>query len=257
MSKSEIVMAIDPNDQQFRDDAIESITLNLDGPGFEYRLASGWCGFVDNGNGLPVPAAGNAVRLYGTGCFVRGFVCDGCVYWYETIAAFDARMKREADETKAERVRKFDENRADFERRVEALPDPLRDRVRFFMRNPEWGADSGGYELFCCEEAAKIIRAVRERGASDALVTGDIEPAKAAFPELAWDEHSGNTIYTAARLAAVVLHHADVSVSRLHAAACPIVGCDTAGCWASTPEAEQELIADAARTVAAAGSVVN
>jgi hypothetical protein len=100
---------------------------------------------------------------------------------------------------------------------------------------PGPGYDPTKYEIFVMKEAVKI---------ADTLKTPE---AVEAFARTSWEEqkrlvslsvdHSGNTFGAACRLAHVFLKEPAL-VPQMHGALCPLVGCESYGCWASTDEAK-------------------
>ncbi len=56
---------------------------------------------------------------------------------------------------------------------------------------------------------------------------------KERVPDLAYDEHSGNTFGVACKLAHCYAAEPDL-VPKMHGALCPLVGCESYGCWSTT-----------------------
>jgi hypothetical protein len=142
--------------------------------------------------------------------------------------------------------------RADWEAKKETaatiakMPETFRKRVEFFMRNPDWGWEFGGYEIFCCTEAVKIAEwlalSVSDQRVADRIKIFSMstsEEQKKLVPELDYENHSGNTFGAACHLAHAYVTQPD-SLWKHHGALCPLVGCKDYGCFASTKEAKGE-----------------
>jgi hypothetical protein len=190
---------------------------------------------------LPLPKAGGTAKLYGRGFgyTVRGFAVGDLTYFYETAAKNEERHRKEAEKAKAEWLDKFIAEREEFDQKVAALPEEFRRRIhRFLLTTKEWGAEFGGYELFCCSEAVKIAGALKTDEAIVAFAKASNEEQKRMVPGGSFDEHSGNTFGTSALLARAYVTRPEL-LSKHHGALCPLVGCKQYGCWAAY-EAESE-----------------
>jgi len=200
------------------------------------------------------PKPGMAARLYGRGFGfpVRGLVLDGTEVFYQTVAQHEAKMKREAEERDREKRYDFEKNRAAFDRRYRALPEVFQRRLdKFRGNNPDFRWQFESYEMFCCEQAVLIANAALVlAGAEWAKRAGGIkckdakawagewvrkfndmpiDEQKAAVPEVAYGDHSGNTFGCACRLAFLYLTQPE-GVVQLHGALAPLVGSEEYGC---------------------------
>ncbi len=121
---------------------------------------------------------------------------------------------------------------------VVELPSPFRERIERFKRIvPGWDAEP--YEAFICGEAAKIAAELKTEERVISFGKAGPSEKKKLVPSLDYERHSGNTMYTAVSLA----HCAVVNpewVPKMHAALCPIQGCQGAGCWAAYEGASGE-----------------
>lgn len=251
MQSRDELRALMRDDTEFEGHAVKSVDLADDGTSFTITVEDGWSLWVECSPGLRIPETGNVVRLYGSGglgSHVRGVVLVapslGEVSWIETgeeiIYRYQTKSQMEAehaawvaDKDRADRD-KWSSERAVTDGRVAILPTQLRLRMERFLAEggDEWGAQFGFYELFCCEEAAKIAAAHGDGGEVATFRDLTWEQQKARVPTID-DGHSGNTFGASVRLA-YWLHTNAENVVREHAAMCPLVGCREAKCWAAT-----------------------
>lgn len=202
--------------------------------GWEIGWRDGFCLFVTNERCQVAPEPGELARLYGKGFgyTVRGVVIGGRVYRYESEQEEADSRQRYIDEQKRERREKLDAERDERDQRIAALPEPLRRRIwGFHAATPNWRAEYEPYELFVCEEAAKIQRVLETRQAIADFSRKPWEEQKAQLPEVSSD-HSGNTFGMACQLAATLADRPDL-VPKMHGAMCPLVGCKDYGCFAT------------------------
>lgn len=180
------------------------------------------------------PREGEILRLYGRGLgySARGAAVGERVYYYRTPAEEDAHHAAMVARMKSERADEFVAKRAEFDADVAALPTVFRLRVERFMRRGGWAEEFGRYEVFACKEAVKVAAHFPTADALRAFAESDYVTQKAMAPDLAWDDHSGNTFGTAVTLALVHAHD-ETLVIRAHGALCPLVGCEDYGCWAA------------------------
>lgn len=223
------------NDKQFETHTIAKVTTHDDG--WDVGFFGGMLLWVPNNDCTRAPSPNEEMRLYGRGFGypVRGITIGENVYRYQTEAEADAQRITDAKAAKDARAAEFIAKWDEFFGEVNALPEPLRQRMmRFLSRDREWGAEFGRYELFACKEAAKIVarlRTVEEVKAFHAA-TGDEQ--KVLVPELDYDNHSGNTFGAATMIAHVYLAD-ELLVPKAHGALCGLVGCGAYGCYASEP----------------------
>lgn len=187
------------------------------------------------------PKAGETVHLYGKGLGyeVRGIVVEGRVYRYKTEE--QAKVDHEAwcEERRKKAEAKLEATRAERDAKIAALPKLFRDRIERFQRTtPDWRRDHEEYEIFCCEEAVKIVQHVLEQHVSTSIVLDrfreDAELQKAVLGK-SLEQHSGNTFGAACNLASLFLNSPE-NVVKQHGALCPLVGCKDYGCYATYPE---------------------
>ena len=190
-----------------------------------------------------VPVVGDRLRLYGRGFGyeVRGVVIEGVgTVRYESEAELRDRYLRERAERDAVKQRALDEQRAERDLRVRELPPPLRARVERFQRaRPTWRRDFEPYELFVCEEAAKLAEHFADVDVGDGGAVYRLnEWAQLGYAEQQQevtlsDGHSGNTFDHTVVLARLLLLEDDELVIKMHGALCPLVGCEEYGCAAA------------------------
>lgn len=187
------------------------------------------------------PAVGEIARLYGKGFgyVVRGIIIEGRVYKYLTEGEEQQRHAEwVADRHRAEQAQLERERTSRDERRA-ALPEALRERLdRFESRNPTWRRDYEQYELFVCEEAARLaahfgsdveaLRAFADKPSTEQAVIA---------PELKINEHSGNTWGAAVQIASLLMMDPKL-VRGAHGALWPLVGCSDYGCPGADIEKE-------------------
>ncbi len=223
-------------DQQFEAYRLESVDATMDPAGWHLRFDGSvgvWC---PASQCTETPKPGETVRLYGKGLgyAVRGIIIEGRVYRYLTEAQEKAAHAQWVLDQERQRQEKLDRELPDRDARRAALPEPFRLRVEgFIAARPNFRRDHEGYELFVCEEAAKM--AAHFAGDIDGLtrfVRADLEAQKASVPGLKYGEHSGNTWGAACNLARLFLKHPNL-VPAQHGALCPLVGCREYGCFAA------------------------
>lgn len=210
---------------------ITQVTPMSDGNG--WNVAMDGCGIWVPGDACTVaPAVGERLAMYckGLGSNVRGLVIGDRVYRYMTEAEADAAHRAEVVKAKAKRDAEWLAGEAEYMRKVALLPEPFQKRIRYFLSGvPRWGADHGAYELFCCQEAVKILGACKTVAAVKAFYD-DHDMQKAVLGDTL-EEHSGNTFGAACLLARASIE--GIEVWQMHGALCPLVGCDAYGCYAS------------------------
>jgi hypothetical protein len=191
----------------------------------------GWILFVTNESCPVAPNVGEAFLTYGRGIGspVRGIVCGGRVYRYETAEQQRASFEADLALRKAEKVAAYESERAERDRRASILPEPLRRRMERFQRSMWWRVEHEPYELMVCEEAAKIAR---HCGTVEAVAALHAKPWGEQAKVISSD-HSGNSAGAAFTLAALLLRGDPDLVIRQHGALCPLVGCRDYGCWAA------------------------
>ena len=183
------------------------------------------------------PRIGSIVRLYGKGFGynARGIVIDGVIVRYRTVKGEARYNKQQVALERRRKIQEFRLNRADRDRRIAALPDIFRKRIRWFqLKGKDFRWDLESYELFCCEEAVKIINYVNKRKVDAEQALEIIEKARNSKRlqkaiRLDMGSHSGNTFGTALSLA-----KADVSdrwrIMWMHGAMAALTGCQAYGC---------------------------
>jgi hypothetical protein len=203
------------------------------GDSFSVTSSNGWSIGVPASYGVE-PKVGDRFVTWGSfGRPVRGMALNGRVLYYRTPAEQDAEDQRQADAHKAERIAEYESKRADFDRRVAALPAPLRERIEGFraFKGEAWRWEFEPYEMACCEEAARIAARFNTADAVRSFAKLPYEAQKQAHPTMD-DGHSGNTWGTALRLAVLLCERPEL-VARDHAGICALVGCEDAGCFAA------------------------
>jgi len=181
---------------------------------------------------------------------VRGVFVDGKKVYYRTAAEEGERHRQWVADEKAKKQAEAAKNAPEVDARISKLPQPFQDRIHAFReRNPEFRAEFESYELFCCEQAVVISGALKTPEAIEAFSKESYEAQKAMVPGID-DNHSGNTFGFSIRLAHLLASDHNETIKKSHGAMCPLVGCGTYGCYASSPEANAaraaaEYLADA------------
>lgn len=186
------------------------------------------------------PEVGDKAVLWGRGMgyAVRGLAVAGRVLYYRTDAEQKAKEQQDIDERHAQKLADYESKRSDYDKRVAALPDPLRLRIEGFrdFAGDGWRWEYEPYELASCEEAARLVKHFADPDALVFFSKLDYADQKQEYPEMD-DGHSGNTWGNALRFAHATLTRPEI-VPQMHAAICPLVGCESAGCYAARKEAD-------------------
>lgn len=107
----------------------------------------------------PKPKTGDRFRTYGKGFGfpVRGVAVNEYIIFYKTAEQAEAEHKERVAEQKAQARIEYENNKDDIDSRVKALPGPFQERIIGFRNaRPDSFWEHEGYELFVCEEAAKM-----------------------------------------------------------------------------------------------------
>lgn len=207
--------------------------VKREGDWFTVTMDAGMSFSVEARHGV-TPKVGDAFVTWGSfGRPVRGVAVNGRVLYYRTPEAQRAQEQRENDAYQAKRIAEYEGQRSEYDRRVGALPEPLRLRIKGFRAfgGDEWRWRNEPYEMACCEEAARIAERFNTGEAIRAFAKLGYEEQKAAHPNMDGG-HSGNTWGMALRLAVLLCERPDL-VSQEHAGICPLLGCEEAGCHAA------------------------
>lgn len=199
---------------------------------YSVTSSSGWSIGVSDEYGV-APKVGDTFVTWGRiGRPVRGQAINGQVLYYRTPDEQRAEDQRQSDKAKSERIAEYEGKRADYDARVLLLPAPLRERIEGFRAfgGDAWRWSSEPYEMCCCEEAARLVARFVTGEEIEAFGKLEHHQQKMVHPNMD-DGHSGNTWGMSLRLA-YYLASEPVAVPKLHAAICPLLGCEDAGCWA-------------------------
>ena len=188
-------------DQQF-----EVKTITRVGYG-SVTFDDGWCLGVPDDVAVK---AGDAARLYGEGLGrpVRGLVVNGKALWYRTEAEEEQRHKEWVENYRREQREGFERDRAKREATYAALPEVLQKRIDMLReKSPDTRHEWEPYELFCCEQAARIAEACPTVEAIERFRNLNWQEQYAMVRGLSHD-HSGNTFGGACALALSVVREA-------------------------------------------------
>lgn len=229
----------------YEDRVIKEVHRSGDGSHYSVDL-EGNTGFARD-FGQFEPKAGDAIRLFTRGSFIRGVDLNGIEVDFKTEAELDAEHAALVAKSQADRKAKFNEDRERLNRDFSQLPPSFQTRIQIFRDHcPDFRWEFESYELFACMEAVKIADHLR-MSLGNAPTEDDIRTAVTAFQQDAdkqkdviSEEHSGNTFGSALRLAQ--MHLLDESglrveglpeiplVIQMHGALTPLVGCEDYGC---------------------------
>lgn len=237
------------DDPSFGDTIVTEATPYKEGGGFTLTHEGGTSFGYSHPKGIAAPEVGDRIRVWDPpllGNRVRGLALRGTVLFYRTEEETRARDEADAAKENRERKRKYEEEeKAEFQKRYEALPEAFQRRLDKYRNgpNPDFGWEYEGYELFCCEQAVVYAEEARRvvgvaMGDTAEVATyyeGKTEKETPPTPELRWlfwwnahhsaefdydfarfkelmpgysNEHSGNTHGTAFQLAAIWLNPA-------------------------------------------------
>ena len=224
-------------DGEFKETFVSSVSVGH-GKSFVLNCSDGFSLWVENESGLPPPSKGEKVRMYGRGIGypVRGVTTLKVIYSYQSKSQFDQAEKASALQEARERQLCWENGLSDFLRKKDALPNSLQRRMDFFMRSPSWGPQFGAYEMFCCRQAVLIAEHCETDEGIVAFAKKSPSQQLDELPAIG-DSHSGNTFYFSCQLASCLIKNPDLT-PKMHAAICPLVGCEKGGCWAASEEAK-------------------
>lgn len=140
--------------------------VNMTERGYEITGVDGWGTFHVNFDELDgfVPQEGDAFVLMTTNfSYIRGLIIEHRVIRYMTDKQMEEDRKRMLDGFRLNKLEEYVKNGEALKARAEALPAPLRDRMRRFSEGKdgvEFWIDSAPYEMAVLEGAAALLRAV-------------------------------------------------------------------------------------------------
>jgi hypothetical protein len=242
LSPDEKAITSRDNDHQVKDEVIKNVIV--DGDRFTLEFEGGTCLGVMS-TSLPPPGPGQMVLLYGKGMgySVRGIVLprqpgitEDRVYRYATPVE---QVHKDVTRFQADRDQKrrdFDLKRAEFDAWLSSVPPEFQERIaRFRKVSPDWESEFGPYEKFVCSEALKIAAVLHDPDKIKEFAESTPGQQVKIVPDIAFEEHSGNTFSAACNLAYVYTKEPS-SVPKWHGALCALVGCKDYGCFAAHPE---------------------
>lgn len=224
------------NDNQFMEHTLTNVTV--EGDRFVLESECG-CLSVEKVPGVE-PKKGDTCRYYGKGFGypVRGVYVNGQKLRYQTEEQLDEEHRQNVEKRKQESRDAFERDKAEIDKRVEALPAVFQRRLdRFRAGNPNFRWEFEGYELFSCEQAVVFAEALKTKEALAEFGKLPYEEQMKLVPAMS-DGHSGNTFGAALRLAFWFVTNPE-NVVREHGAMVPLVGCKQYGCT-HEPQAQTE-----------------
>lgn len=190
------------DDPEFREFLIEAVDVQDDWVDIKFDKGMA-CGVERKHliNGY-VPQVGDTFRDYsrGFGSMSRGrlfFPKDSNeVYlaWYRTPEEADAKHERWKADWEQEQRESYRRSAASIDAKRAALPEAFKKRLdRFERTSKDFVTQSLPYELFCCTEAVVLADALKTSAEVERFQKLDYTEQKKLVPQLAHDEHSGNT----------------------------------------------------------------
>ena len=172
------------------------------------------------------PEVGDSIEVISVGTsfgIIRGVNLNDHIVFYQTDEELEAEEIARKKAQREKELSEFEENKAELNRRYNALPEIFRQRIdRFRRNNPDFRIKFEPYELYCCEEAIKIAVACEDYPRVEAFNAMSYETQKLVVPTLD-DGHSGNTFGCSVKLAYWYLKQPE-NVVKLHGALSPLVG---------------------------------
>lgn len=195
----------------------------------EFHLGEGYWFAVPKDSPV-VPKTGMIARMYGKGFgySVRGLFLDGKCVYYRTPDEEVEQHRQWVAEKEAKDRAEFEEHRESIDVRYDTLPKCFRKRIdKFRDNNPEFRWKYEDYELFVCEEAIKIAKALKTDKAIVDWKEGN--PFSDSRVDISRD-HSGNTFGFAVLLARLFAQGEEEKIIGAHGALAPLVGSKEYGC---------------------------
>lgn len=189
-----------PQDQEYKEYTLTSVKDN----GKEWDIGS-YVGQLLIPKTSFIPESGMRVKYYGKGFgyTIRGVVIEDTPIYYKTAKEADQVHKKWCDKMEREQKKLYLKHKKDIRKRINALPEPLKNRmVRFGKEKADFNRyDYVSYELYCCEEAVKILKTFDDPENIVKWAREGYDRTVCAVD----DGHTGNTIGGAARLAIACL----------------------------------------------------
>lgn len=217
------------SDSEYREYIVEEVEVGDRSYAFRFD-GSMWTG-VDP-NLQPLPKVGERIRLYPGvwGTPNRGLIVFRDGRWQVTFYR-TPEQQRIYDaiwvaERRVEGLRTLLDDVENRNKRIAALPAPLRERLERFIEigGIEYRANSEAYELFVCEEAFKLIVAFTSPEDVQQFYKAPLEQQRETLPNLS-DGHSGNTFGAACKLAYLYLDGKHDAIAKVdHGALAPLTG---------------------------------
>jgi hypothetical protein len=153
-------------------------------------------------NEIP-PKVGDTVRQYhllengknNIGYPHRGIAINGVIAFYIHPQLYNVKHENWVEDWRRDKETRFEKNRLEYDKRVEALPELFRDRIYFFENKngkDEFWIEDGGYELFIYEQAVVFAETLGSIEAIEEFHELSYEEQMKRVPQMA-DGHSGNT----------------------------------------------------------------
>lgn len=200
---------------------VESVTEGKDS--FFIQKDTGMCFGLSKEYGI-TPKVGDIGYLYTINFSeVRGLRLNGELIFYKTDAQLKAERKKWIDENNRKKLEDFENNKDGLDNDYNSLPNIFKARIdRFRSNNSTFRVDFESYEMFCCVEAMKIVKACNKPEDVDLIKNSSIDIG------LDMRNHSGNTFGFACALARAYL--TDLSLfMRIPGAMAPLVGSEEYG----------------------------
>ena len=175
-----------------------------------------------------IPKVGDLIRRYEWRSFTCGIDLNGYPVFYKTEEEMINQHKKWNEENDNKKKAQFESKRPKLDAEYKSLPPIFRKRIRWFRKhNPNFRWEYEAYELFCCSEAVKIAKALKDPKIVMTFMGSSEKEEK--VPDLSYDVHSDNSMGMSCRLAYHYLNDEEM-VFFEHGALVPLVGCNAYGC---------------------------
>lgn len=215
--------------QQKDDDYNEWLITNVEESESGYSIGTNgaWTIPLEKKHGIE-PKKGQTIKVWGDiGRPIRGIAINGETAFYRTPQQQEEHHRQEVKEMNDEKRAEFEEKREEYDSQYDELPEVFQKRIdRFRSNNPDFRWKYEPYELFCCQEAVKIAKAMEDTDGVQKFNKANHQE-KTEMVDLG-EGHSGNTMGAATMLAYVYLD-SPKKVIEVHGALAPLVGSEEYG----------------------------
>lgn len=196
-------------------------------------------------NNLNVPEPGAKILTWGEwGQRIRGVAIDGKVLFYHDEEHASELHQEWCDKKDAKEMETFLAEKDSIDARIKALPTEFQVRFEGYHKagGDKWRAAYEPYELYCCEEAMKVVNHLKtSEKIREYWGMEDYKAQQKISDEIGLDDgHSGNTFGHSLKLATAFLENPEL-VDKVPSGMSPIVGSDEAHDWMTRPGSKDEI----------------